>query len=194
MMDTPTPAAIYIRVSTTEQTYDNQKPALERFAELRGYRIVAEYAEEASAWREGKQEKLAQLMKDAEKQELDYVLVWALDRLTRGGSLRALLMMDRLGKLGIRVISLMEPFTEAPPAIADVLYSLYGWLAAEESRKISERTKAGMARKKAGGGGVGRRVGSKDTKKRNPEGYLLEQARRRIARAEKKKLAMTGSE
>ena len=36
-------AAIYLRVSTDEQTVDNQRPDLERFAEARGLVIVATY-------------------------------------------------------------------------------------------------------------------------------------------------------
>jgi DNA invertase Pin-like site-specific DNA recombinase len=42
-------AAVYLRVSTDEQTIDNQRPELERVAEARGLVIVATYAEHASA-------------------------------------------------------------------------------------------------------------------------------------------------
>jgi DNA invertase Pin-like site-specific DNA recombinase len=40
-------AAIYLRVSTDEQTVDNQRPDLERVAEARGLAIVATYEERA---------------------------------------------------------------------------------------------------------------------------------------------------
>jgi len=184
MMDTPTPAAIYIRVSTTEQTYDNQKPAIERFAQSRGYRIVAEYAEEASAWKAGHQKELGRLIRDADNREFEILLVWALDRLSREGALKILVIVKKLRDLGIKVISMSEPWTEAPSEVEDILYALMGWVAQSESRRISERTKAGIARKKAGGGSVGRKLGSKDKKKRKTDGYRLDQARRRIARAE----------
>ena len=41
-------AAIYLRVSSDEQTYENQRPDVERVAQTRGYRIVATYEEQAS--------------------------------------------------------------------------------------------------------------------------------------------------
>jgi len=45
-------AAVYLRVSTDEQSVDNQRPDLERVAEARGLAIVATYEERASADRE----------------------------------------------------------------------------------------------------------------------------------------------
>lgn len=176
-------AAIYIRVSTTEQNYENQKPAIEKYAERRGFEIVAEYAEEASAWRNGHQKELSRLLKDAGAGEFDVLLVWALDRLSREGALKILVLIKRLKDLGVKVISLSESWTEAPSEVEDILYALMGWVAQSESRRISERTKAGIARKKAGGGLVGRKPGAKDKRKRKTEGYRLRQARDRLARA-----------
>ena len=45
--------AIYLRVSTTEQTTDNQLPALKAYAESRGWDIVDCYEEVESAWKAG---------------------------------------------------------------------------------------------------------------------------------------------
>ncbi len=42
-------AAIYLRVSSEEQTYENQRPDVKRLARARGYKIVATYEEQASA-------------------------------------------------------------------------------------------------------------------------------------------------
>ena len=42
-------AALYLRVSTTEQNVDNQLPALEAYAESRGWQIVETYRENKSA-------------------------------------------------------------------------------------------------------------------------------------------------
>jgi DNA invertase Pin-like site-specific DNA recombinase len=44
-------------------------------------------------------------------------------------------------------------------------------MAAEESRRRSERVKAGLARRKAEGKLVGRRAGSQDRKLRRRSGY-----------------------
>ena len=61
-------AACYLRVSTTDQTAENQLPALEAYASSRGYRIVATYQESESGWRAGHQAELRRLLEDAQRQ------------------------------------------------------------------------------------------------------------------------------
>jgi len=156
--------ALYLRVSTTEQETANQRPALEDYAARRGYQVVATYAESGSAWRNGHQTELAQLVQDAQRAKFDVVLVWALDRLSREGSLAILKLIDRLKQYGVRVISYQESWTEAPGDLADVLYAIAGWVARMESQRLSERTKAGMKRAMANGKPVGKR--GPDKKKR----------------------------
>jgi DNA invertase Pin-like site-specific DNA recombinase len=46
-------AALYLRVSTTEQNADNQLPALEAYVERRGWLIIETYRENESARRFG---------------------------------------------------------------------------------------------------------------------------------------------
>ncbi|MFC2004751.1 recombinase family protein [Chloroflexota bacterium] len=48
-------AALYVRVSTTYQSTDNQLPVLETWAKQRGFKEVATYSENESAWRNGHQ-------------------------------------------------------------------------------------------------------------------------------------------
>ena len=68
--------------------------------------------------------------------------------------------------------SLKGAWTEtADPRLAELPGAIYGWMAAEESRRRSERVKAGLARRKAEGKPVGRRAGSKDRKPRRRSGY-----------------------
>lgn len=47
-----------------------------------------------------------------------------------------------------------------------------GWIARQESRLISQRTKAGIARRKTVGGHVGRKPGSKDRGRRSNADYF----------------------
>ena len=54
--------ALYLRVSTTEQNVDNQLPALEAYADSRGWQIVEVYQENESAWKSGHQKELARLL------------------------------------------------------------------------------------------------------------------------------------
>lgn len=178
--------AIYIRVSTSEQSYSNQKPAIEAFAASRDLTIVAEYAEAESAWKSGHQKELARLIKDCKAGKFDVVLVWSLDRLTRKGPGEILALVKRFREYNVRLLSIQESWTEAPGELGDLLFAIIGWVAEMESKRRSERTKAGLARKKAGGDKIGRKPGSKDRKKRNGEGYKLRQARDRLARAEER--------
>ena len=88
-------AAVYLRVSSNEQSTDNQYPALETYAKNRSYEIVKVYEEEESAWKSGHQRELANLMADARQRKFQAILVWALDRLSREGAL-AILSLYRI--------------------------------------------------------------------------------------------------
>jgi len=157
---------IYSRVSSQEQTLDNQIPVLENWAHSRGFELAETYQEMESAWRNGHQTELARLLDNARKRKFDIVLVWALDRLSREGSAAILNLVNSLKVYGIRIISYQEPWTEAPGEIGEILYAIAGWVARMESHRRSERTKAGLARVKAQGKRLGRPPGSKDKRRR----------------------------
>jgi len=159
-------AAVYLRVSSNEQSTDNQLPALEAYASSRSYEIVRVYEEEESAWKSGHQRELANLIADARQRRFQAVLVWALDRLSREGALAILSLVHKLSICGVKVLSYQESWTEAPGELAELLYALSGWVARMESKRRSERTKAGLARVKAQGKRLGRPKGSKDKRKR----------------------------
>jgi DNA invertase Pin-like site-specific DNA recombinase len=159
-------AAVYLRVSSSEQSMDNQFPALEAYAKNRSYEIVRVYEEEDSAWKSGHQRELANLIADARQRRFQVVLVWALDRLSREGALAILSLVHKLSICGVKVLSYQESWTEAPGELAELLYALSGWVARMESKRRSERTKAGLARVKAQGKRLGRPKGSKDKRKR----------------------------
>lgn len=176
--------AIYARVSTQEQEEKNQLPAIQALIERRGFEPVRIYQEQASAWSAGHQKEFSRLEKDATAKEFSGLVVWSLDRITREGPGRILQIVEKLEKAGVMVISVQEPWTEAPSEVRPLLLAFYGWAAQMESKRRSERTKAGMLRKKLNGGKIGRRPGSKDRHKRRTDGYKLRQAREKVKRAE----------
>ncbi|MFC1866120.1 recombinase family protein [Chloroflexota bacterium] len=159
-------AAIYARVSTSQQDTTNQTEALMDWASKRDFDVVIIYEEEETAWKAGHQRQLAQLKDDASRRKFDVVLVWALDRLSREGALAILTLVNTLKAYGIKVLSYQEAWTEAPGELAEVLFAIAGWVARMESQRRSERTKAGMARVRAQGKVLGRPKGSKDRRKR----------------------------
>jgi len=161
--------AIYTRVSTEDQSTDNQELALEKYATGRGWDIIAAYKEQASAWKEGHQVELSRLLSDCRNRQKrpDVVLVWALDRLTRQGPAAILNLVNTFRLHGVRVLSLQETWTELPGELGEVLYAIIGWVAQQESQRRSERTKAGLERLKKLGKTLGRPVGARDKKKRS---------------------------
>ena len=159
-------AALYLRVSTTEQDTTNQLPALEDYAKRRGFEITQIYSETETAWKNGHQAELARFFEDAHKGKFQVVLVWALDRLSREGALAILTLVDRLKRYGVKVISYQESWTEAPGELAEVLYAICGWVARMESQRRSERTKAGLERARLQGSPIGKRGPDKKKRKK----------------------------
>jgi len=169
MREKITRAAIYVRVSTKEQSIENQESVLLDWSKRRGVDVVKIYSEEESAWKSGHQRALAQLVNDARRGIFDAVLVWALDRLSREGPLRILMIVDRLKRSGVRVISYQESWTEAPGELAELLYALTAWVARMESDRRSERTKAGLQRAMREGKPVGKRGPDKKKRKKRAQ-------------------------
>jgi len=161
-----TRAVIYARVSTGQQDADNQTTVLTEWASQRGFQVVDVYTETESAWRDGHQQELARLVRDARKRRFSIVLVWALDRLSRLGALSIRSLIHKLASYGVKVLSHQESWTEAPGELAEVLYAIAGWVAQMESKRRSERTKAGLVRVKAAGVRLGRPPGAKDKRRR----------------------------
>jgi DNA invertase Pin-like site-specific DNA recombinase len=172
-----TDAAIWLRVSTTDQHEANQLPDLERFCEHHGYNIRWVYTVEDSAWQDDKggpeyQATLQQAFDDAWRGDFSVFVVWALDRITRLGAEDLLRIIREFRERGCTVLSVQESWLNTSPEIQDVLVALAGWVAQQESRRRSRRTKAGIARRKAQGLPFGgRQPGAKDKKKRRTDGY-----------------------
>jgi putative DNA-invertase from lambdoid prophage Rac len=151
-----TRAAIWARVSTTEQDASNQVTELCTLAARRGWTVVEIDSTTASAWRGDHRRELDRVVADARAGKFDVLLVWALDRLSREGPLETLQIVDRLARAGVQVVSLQEPWTEATGELRDLMVALVGWVARWESRRRSERTRAGMERARAEGKRIGR--------------------------------------
>lgn len=152
-------AAVYVRVSTADQHFENQLPALEKMAEGRGLEIVKTYSEKASAWAGDSLDRpeLQQMLLDAHRGEFDVLLIWALDRLTRGGILESSTILHRLKSAGVELHSFQESWLAMGGPMGEMLVGIFSSLAKMESDRRSERVKAGMARAKAAGKNIGRR-------------------------------------
>jgi DNA invertase Pin-like site-specific DNA recombinase len=176
--------ALWCRVSTDEQTTDNQLTQLRQMAERRGWTVVTEYVLTESAWNGKHRATLNRAMQSARLGEYDVLLVWALDRLSREGVEATLGILRRFRQHGVPVVSLQEPWTDTgDPHLAELLSSIFAWMAHAESERRSERTKAGLARRKAEGKPIGRLPGAKDKAPRKRSGYVKRWENEREAKA-----------
>lgn len=149
-------AVIYLRVSTTDQSTENQLPELKRVCEEKGWEIVEVLEEESSAW-EGRRENFQQLFEMAHRQEYDVLVVWSLDRLDRRGIQETLQSLKRLDEHDIQFYSYQEPYLSTlEPHTRELIISVLSWVAQMESERRSERVKAGLQRARENGKDLGR--------------------------------------
>ena len=166
--------AIYSRVSKNDESQDpqNQIKPLRDFAKVLSGEVVAEYVDRASGGRSDREEFL-RMLSDADKRKFDLIIVWALDRLSREGILNTLGYLERFKRNGVALKSLKESWLDTrDKGISELLLAIFSWVAEQERKRISERVKAGLAKRKGEGKRLGRPVGSKDKKTRRRSGYL----------------------
>ena len=81
-----------------------------------------------------------------------------------------------LNEWGVKFISYQEPFLDTTHQLSEMLIPIFAWIAKQEAKKISERTKAGLERAKREGKTLGRPRGNDQTEKilqLNKEGKSL---------------------
>lgn len=171
-------AAVWYRVSHTsgDQDTDNQVPDVESFAAHHGYQVTKTYTVSDSAWKNGGgpeyKNTLASAMDDAWAGKFSVLIVWSLDRIVRAGAEDALRIFRQFSERGCTVISVKESWLNGAPEVQELLIAFAGWMAKQESKRRSERIKAGLAKRAAKGEPVGRQPGQTDKKPRKRSGYV----------------------
>jgi DNA invertase Pin-like site-specific DNA recombinase len=84
--------AIYARVSTDKQDNDNQLIQLREFASKQGWIIVAEYVDTVSGSGKKERPQFKRMILEASQRQFDLLLFWKLDRLSREGTRRTLVI------------------------------------------------------------------------------------------------------
>jgi DNA invertase Pin-like site-specific DNA recombinase len=151
-----TKIAAYIRVSTDQQTAENQETILRKWAIDRGWDLVEIYSDTGSAFQHTDQKHLKRLLADCDKGKYQQVIVYDLSRLTRKGPLELMLLLREFANKQAPVYSYLDSAINVPGEFQPVLVAFYGVMANIFSTQLSERTKAGMARAKAEGKHIGR--------------------------------------
>ena len=149
-----TRAAIYARVSTADQTCDNQLLELHRYITARGWTVV-DYVDQGISGAKDRRPALDTLLADARRRRFDVLVVWRLDRL--GRNLRHLVtLLEEVQTLGIAFVSLAEGIDATTPA-GKLQMHILAAIAEFERARIAERVRAGLARARAHGQRLGRR-------------------------------------
>ena len=83
--------------------------------------------------------------------QFDLVVFWRLDRFSREGALPTLKCLKELRDYEVNYKSFTEPYLDLLGPFGDVIVSMLATIAAQDLIKISENTKASLAKKKAAG-------------------------------------------
>jgi putative DNA-invertase from lambdoid prophage Rac len=149
----PTTAAVYLRVSTQDQSTDMQRTELRAHAERMGWQIV-EYAEKASSVK--RRPMLDELMRDARARKFDVVMVWKLDRFARSLT-QFMENVTLLDTFGIRFICVTQGIdTDHRSPAGKLMMQIFAAFAEFERALIVERVRAGVTEAKRQGKHCGR--------------------------------------
>lgn len=165
-MENKKKAVIYARISTGEQNLDNQIRELKIMQKLQNYILLGVYSDKMSGGSANRPE-FQRMLKDARLRKFDVVLVWSLDRFSREGINNTLSYLKYLKNHNVALKSLKESWLDTSDSgMGELLIAIFSWIAGQERKRISERTKAGLVNAK----NVGKR--GKDKKPRNRIGYF----------------------
>ena len=156
--------AIYVRVSTHTQEGKNQEVQIIEYCKRMGYEVYNIYSDVMSG-KENSRPAFDKLFVDARKMLFDIVVFWDLSRFSRAGTLFTLQKLKELSNIGVKWHSLQEPYFSSLGEFGDVIISIMATLSKIERQKISERTKAGLAKAK----NVGKRGKDKRPRKRRSD-------------------------
>ena len=149
--------ALYLRISTDEQTVDNQRLALEEVVQAHAdWQVIAAYTDAGISGAKGRNRRpgFDRLLKDAIRRKFDLVAAVSVDRL--GRSLQDLVgFLGEIRGAGVDLYLHKQAIDTSTPA-GKALFQMIGVFSEFELDMIRERTRAGLARARAQGKRLGR--------------------------------------
>jgi DNA invertase Pin-like site-specific DNA recombinase len=149
-------AALYLRVSTDNQTTSNQYRELWAAAARAGWTIAEVFEDNGISGAKGRDERpgFDRLLRSVLRREIDVVMAWSVDRL--GRSLQDLVaFLGELRAVGCDLYLHQQGVDTTTPA-GRALFQMLGVFAEFERAIIQERVRAGIARARAEGKHLGR--------------------------------------
>lgn len=148
--------AIYGRVSTNEQSTDNQTDFLQEIAERNGWTLVEIYVDEGMSGTKGREKRpqFDRLCKDMVRRKFNRILVWDISRL--GRSLQHLVeFLDDVQSVNCHLYIHQSGLDTSTPS-GQMMFQMVGVFSEFERSMISERVKLGLKRVKSKGVQLGR--------------------------------------
>jgi DNA invertase Pin-like site-specific DNA recombinase len=147
-------AAIYLRVSTLDQTTANQERELRQVSERAGWEVVKVYKDHGISGAKGREKRpqFDALQCDANARQFDIVMAWSVDRL--GRSLQDL--VEFLANLHALKIDLNTQGIDTTTPGGKAMFQMMGVFAEFERSIIQERVRAGLRRAREEGKKLGR--------------------------------------
>lgn len=147
--------ALYVRVSTNDQSTDMQKRELAEFIAARGWEVVHTYEDAGHSGAKASRPSLNKMMDDARKRKFKAVVVWKFDRFAR--SLKHLVTaLEEFNELGIDFVSYKEN-ADTTTSMGKAMFGMIGVMAQFERDMIRERVVSGLKNAKAKGVKLGRK-------------------------------------
>ena len=172
--------ALYVRVSTAEQTNENQKLRLEEYANDK--QMSYDMFEEKQSTRKTRPVK-QEMLEKVRNGEYSAIVVFKLDRYARS-SRELIIEIKELTDKGIDFISISDNL-DFTTASGKLHFQILAAFAEFERELIRERTIEGLIRAKSQNKKLGRPKGSKDSKPRPKGGYYLRELNKRKLRKQK---------
>jgi DNA invertase Pin-like site-specific DNA recombinase len=150
-------AAIYARVSTTDQNCEMQLRELREYCARHGWDVCREYVDTGWSGSKVRRPQLDRLMADARLRKMDCVVVWKLDRWARS-NVHCQESIGELQALGIRWLATTQGLdTDQLNPMSRAMLGMMAVFAEFEREMIRERVKAGMNAARHRGRQLGRR-------------------------------------
>lgn len=146
--------AIYVRVSTSDQSVDMQLQDLNRYVQARGFEVFQIYQDVGISGTKESRPALNELMADAFKRKFKTVLVWKFDRFARSQK-HLVTALEQFMEYGIDFISFKENL-DTTTSMGRAMFGMISVMAQLERDLIQERVVAGIKAAKANGKILGR--------------------------------------
>jgi len=145
--------AIYCRVSTQDQTTDNQALELRETAEKQGWTVIETFTDVISGARASRPG-LDSLMKSVSRKGVDMVMVWDVSRLGRSLS-HLVSLLEEFQACGCDLYFHQNGLNTSTPS-GKAMFQMLGVFSEFERSMIKERVKAGLNRARGQGKRLGR--------------------------------------